>query len=85
MSFCGIPVAQSLDPILADSRVTFARRLTKSAGHGRGEPTRQVEVSFRGALPVTLYLVFWGGLLRQEVQSGATVVLHHHVFGHVKK
>ena len=53
------PVGFSLDPIKADPRVTFARRCTYSAGHGRREPTRQVLVTFAGRLPNSLDLGSW--------------------------
>lgn len=49
------PLGQSLRPILEDSRVTFARCIY-NAGHCRREPTRQVEVTFRGPLPASLDL-----------------------------
>lgn len=49
------PLGQSLRPILEDPRVTFARCIY-NAGHCRREPTRQVEVTFRGPLPASLDL-----------------------------
>nr|BDT63461.1 MAG: hypothetical protein [Sesarmops intermedium nimavirus] len=79
------PVAQSLDPILADPRVTFARRMTCNAGHGRKEPTQQVEVLFRGALPETLDLGFWGVFYVRRFIPEPLRCFQCHAFGHTKR
>lgn len=50
------PLGFSLEPILGDPRVAFARKCTYNSGRGRREPTHQVEVTFRGQLPNSLDL-----------------------------
>nr|BDV50222.1 MAG: hypothetical protein [Chiromantes dehaani nimavirus] len=79
------PVAQSLDPIFSDPRVTFARRMTCNAGHGRKEPTQQVEVLFRGALPETLDLGHWGAFPVRRFIPEPLRCFQCHAFGHTKR
>ena len=86
---CGVvqryPVGFSPDPILADLRVTFARRCTYSAGHGRREPTRQVMVSFAGPLPNALDLGSWGVYSVRRFTPESLRCFKCQAFGHVQK
>ena len=79
------PLGFSLDPILADPRVTFARRCTYSAGHGRREPTRQVMVTFVDGLPNSLDLGSWGVYSVRRFTPEPLRCFKCQAFGHVQK
>lgn len=79
------PVGFSLDPLLADPRVAFARRCTYSVGHGRREPTRQVLVTFRDALPNSLDLGSWGVYSVRRYIPEPLRCFKCQAFGHVQK
>jgi len=79
------PVNFGLDPILDDPRVTFARRCTYSVDHGRREPTRQVEVTFRGCLPDVLDLGSWGVYSVRRFTRAPLQCFNCQAYGHVQK
>lgn len=79
------PLGQSLRPIQEDPRVTFARRCTYNAGHCRREPTRQVEVTFRGSLPSSLDLGVWGVFSVRRFTPEPLRCFNCQAFGHVQK
>ena len=82
---CRYPTGFSLEPLEADPRVTFVRRCTYSAGHGRREPTRQVLVTFRGPLPDSLDLGSWGVYSVRRYTPEPLRCFKCQAFGHVQR
>ena len=79
------PLSYALEPLQQHPCVIFAKRCQKRTGHGRIEPTRQVEVEFRGTLPTSLNLGFWGVYSVRSFVPEPLRCFNCQGFGHVQK
>ena len=79
------PLKFPLTPILEHPSVTFAKRCTKRLGHGRTEPTLQVEATLRGPFSEVLDLGLWGKFSMRRFVPEPLRCFKCHAFGHVQK
>ena len=79
------PIKFPLTPILEHPSVTFAKRCTKRLGHGRTEPTLQVEATLRGPFSEILDLGLWGRFSMRRFVPEPLRCFKCHAFGHVQK
>ena len=76
------PCHYPLEPVTAHPDVLSAERCVVKVGHGRMEPTRQVELRFRGPLLPSLDLGAWGAYTVRPYNREPLRCYRCHAFGH---